>query len=64
MRRLSQGMVNHLNFKAPERMMPKIQLLLFRDTLWLESITFIGNLLKILTNKWQDDLATCLIEEP
>jgi hypothetical protein len=57
-------MVNHPKVKAPERMMPKIQLLLFSDKLWLESITFIVNLLKFLTNKWQDDLATCLIEEP
>ena len=64
MRRLSQGIVNHPKVKAPERMMPKIQLLLFSDKLWLESIAFIGNLLKFLTNKWQDDLATCLIEEP
>ena len=64
MRRLSQGIVNHPKVKASERMMPKIQLLLFSDKLWLESIAFIGNLLKFLTNEWQGDLATCLIEEP
>ena len=57
-------MGNHPKVKAPERMMPKIQLLLLSDKLWLESIAFIGRLLNFLTNKWQGDLATCIIEEP
>ena len=64
MRRLSQGMVNHPKVKASERMMPKTQLLLFGNKLWLESIAFIGKLLKFLTNKWQGGSAACLIEEP
>ena len=64
MRRLSQGMVNHPKVKTSERMMPKTQLLLFGDKLWLESIAFICRILKFLTNRWQGDLVACLIEEP
>ncbi|HCV85652.1 MAG TPA: hypothetical protein DGB85_03550 [Deltaproteobacteria bacterium] len=64
MRRLSQGMVNHPKVKTPERMMPKVQLLLFSDKLWLESISFICRMLKFLTNRWHSGSAACPIEEP
>ena len=64
MRRLSQGMVNYPKVKASERMMPKTQLLLFGNKLWLESISFICRILKFLTNRWLAGSVACLIEEP